>query len=339
METVFLLAIGGFGLAGSWWYGFYLVWRGSTALTARASHFLGVGVGLLAMFLCFNRLPYRFADFGTEHVITICVMAVFTILGFVEREKVLAVRAGMRKQPAVISPTGGGSAMVDRQALSGLWWMFRRMALGTVIWVSIMLVSFLAIGALVTANGRMDPLFFLQKQFEPRLHFSSGFNPSSVIFWLMSAMPALLPLLQLRLLRTLPLTTPQIVALVVGSPVLVSLCVGIAFSSVGYVLFPAASMASLGLSAGVTLIILMASVPIALRWGIGIGSYSAMLGLLMVAMVVPELLGAHFTLERVGLAVSASIVCSWFLSHRILARSSVAYRGAMIRMPGMPAPS
>lgn len=157
-----------------------------------------------------------------------------------------------------------------------------------------------------------------------------------MFFWLLPFLSALSPMFQLRLLRTLPFRTGQIAALVLGAPIILSVFVWLALVMAGFLLFGETSPARLAMNACGVIFVFMVAIPMALRWGLGMGSCAGMLGVVMAVIIVPEALGAYLSLGIVALATAMAIAGSWFLSYRLLSRSSAPYRGEIIRFPGMP---
>jgi hypothetical protein len=165
--------------------------------------------------------------------------------------------------------------------------------------------------------------------------FQGNDNPFTLGIWLCTIGFSLLPALQPRLFRMLPIRPGIMAGLTVGLPLLISFITMWVLYCVAWIVTDdpqpawnrATRMAILFVVAG----------PVILRWG--------MSRVTVVAMAVMFLLLLGVTSKSQSVAVTgfgswalilAVPLCYWF-TYRLLTRSSVPYRGQLFRLPGFPA--
>ncbi|MCH8218288.1 MAG: hypothetical protein IH892_16140 [Planctomycetes bacterium] len=231
------------------------------------------------LLVVFSKLPRQLADCGPVHFLGAGILLLCTILGLVRRERtfigVLSSRPSASRIGAAWFSGRTGDSLLTRQASGGIPFLVWRACRESGAYLGLFLVFIAGCAVLGTLgcvvldawSGRpsMDTLkVMLETNSVPSQFVAIGL----IMVWVTLGVPATLPIMQLKSLRTLPLSSSQISSLIIGLPLTLSTVLVAVLCCIGRIFFRRFDLDLLLGLACCSTTIAMVTIPLMLRWRI-----------------------------------------------------------------------
>jgi len=322
-----------FLMCGSMFYAFTGMATGPAAASAGAvrSQFFGALWGVTAggsvIFTMSVTLDALVNGLTGKILLPLTIIA--TWLGWQERERMIAFKAGVFAGRDIAPASPALVPVYGPRGFGGIPFLVANMARSYVFFAMLIVGGLFAFGCIMYFNqAPMHPLDVGQ-------HLLAGYNPGTVGIWLAINAVSLGPVFMIRALRTLPLKSTSITALLIGLPVIVSIVTGTLMYGLASFTTNDGLIASAAHRSAQSVLLLTIAVPMLLRWGVSPITFGAIIGVIPLAVVL--------SLPKLGwyssdyfLPVALLIVvplCTW-ITHRLVLCGSAPYRGELMSMPG-----
>ena len=205
----------------------------------------------------------------------------------------------------------------------GLPYLFANTAQMYAAWAVILGVMMWLFGFILTAmtNGLSKPI---------KGNFFSIENPGAIIMWLMVMAISMRPVFQPRVLRMLPIRPAVMAALMLGLPLLTGLVTMGAYSGVIWLATDNPRFELIWNRTTQIIIFFLVGIPVILRWGMSMIALTIFVSVFMFFVAItaksPDLIPAY--------ALLPAALASYWQIHRLLTRSSAAYRPRPSSLPG-----
>lgn len=261
-------------------------------------------------------------------VLLLIATSVMTFLGWKDREALI-----IRKARTLREQISGAKAATTRaeyrapDGFGGFRFLLVNTARSYAFFALLMIVGMTLFLTLMMA-GREPLIASASSQ-----QLLSGRSPETLGLWLAVNSVSLAPVLQIRVLRMLPIKAFNLAGLFIGLPLVLSfLTTGILFA-IGQ-LSAQPDVQPAWDQAIQTALLFVFAVPLILRLGLSPATYAIVFGIFMGSTVAGLPFQKHLPENLSAILLIVTVPLSFWITYRLVRKSSAPYHGPLLRLPG-----